>query len=306
MTAGARCELWVESRDGRPAVNPVIHRLLADLAGDGYAVGVRVPEAEPLSTASLSPAPDLVLLKTTTTTAMSWARVGQGMGVRFLNSAAATETAGDKAAVLARLAAAGLPVPVTYLADDPARGERTGADGSANRPQCPPADQPSPDAATIGEGGGWVSKPVHGVHGWGVEFHHSLADASAPPPRRPAPAWVIDDGTRLLQARVGEPDTPDVKVYVANELIFAARKVFSAMSYASDDIAPAALAGGEEEVVRGCGEVLGLSIFGVDLRHHHGIARVIDVNAFPGFRGFPDAVAALRAEIDRALRGGAG
>ncbi len=50
------------------------------------------------------------------------------------------------------------------------------------------------------------------------------------------------------------------------------------------------------------GEALKLRCFGVDLRFLDGRPVIIDANPFPGYRGFPDAVPALRGEIERALK----
>jgi ribosomal protein S6--L-glutamate ligase len=58
----------------------------------------------------------------------------------------------------------------------------------------------------------------------------------------------------------------------------------------------------QRDIVRAAGEALGLRLFGVDLRADAGAPVVIDVNPFPGFRGFPEAMPALLAEIDRACQ----
>ena len=102
MTMGSRAtriELWVEARAGRPAVNPVIASLLRHLAIDARLVRVRVPELEPLGEVR-GRRPDLVLLKTAATLALSLAVADEASGVTFLNPAAASSAASDKAAVL--------------------------------------------------------------------------------------------------------------------------------------------------------------------------------------------------------------
>jgi ribosomal protein S6--L-glutamate ligase len=284
-TFAPRLELWVEARDGVPAVNPVIAALLRHLAADGRPVTVRVPELDPLGQVR-GPRPDLVLLKTVTTIALSLAVADEAAGGAFLNPAAAASAASDKAAALARLSFAGLPVPVSYVIDP---GGRAGDDGGAD-----------PNAADAR--GGWVSKPVFGWHGNGVRFHETLTDALAEDATAPAGGgWLVDDGTRVVQRRVGA-DTPDLKVYVAGERMFAAAKAFSSASYASDEVRPVELDTGHRDIVRAAGEALGLRLFGVDLRFDAGGPAVIDVNPFPGFRGFPEAVPALLVEIDRACR----
>ena len=277
MIRGSRIELWVEERGEEPAVNPVMQALLEALAGDGAAVSVRVPEHEvfdPLGKRSA----DLVLLKSDADLALSRAVADEMGGARFLNGARATLQVHDKAAAVARLAAAGLPVPKTFLF-------RPGLE----------------DAVQTGVGGRWVVKPVRGVHGYGVSFHEGVVSALAAPAQTDAnDSFVVDDGSRLLQRRVGG-DEPDVKVYVANGRCFAGRKNFSVSSYETDEIEPITLDGEMERVVLAAGDILGLSCFGVDLRLDRERPVIIDANPFPGYRGFPEAVEALRAEVERAL-----
>ena len=282
-TRAPRLELWVEARAGVPAVNPVIAALLQQLARDGRPVTIRVPELDPLGHV-LGAGPDLVLLKTATTLALSLAVAGEAAGGRFLNQAAATSAANDKATVIARLSCAGLPVPASYLIDPDARSGVTGE------------QEPSGADALRG----WVSKPVLGWHGIGVRFHGSLSSALAAGATAPPEAgFLVDDGTRLVQRQVGAGE-PDIKVYVAGKHLFAAAKAFSSASFASDEVSPVELDGAQRDLVRAAGEVLGLRLFGVDLRSDAGGPVVIDVNPFPGFRGFPEAVPALLAEVDRA------
>jgi glutathione synthase/RimK-type ligase-like ATP-grasp enzyme len=283
VLAGRRIQLWVEARGGLPAVNPVMQQLMVALDQAGARVTVRVPEHELIDPDAVPAGgwPDLVLLKTATTLALSLAVADEARGVRFLNSAAATLRVHDKAAVVARLAAAGVPVPATVLVDSSGRELASAPDGP----------------------GAWVSKPTRGIHGCGVIVHERF-------PRRPEAVTaagqvgaVIDDGTFLIQRRVGG-DEPDVKVYVAGESCFAGVKRFGPTSYASDDVGPIELDGRSTAVVRAVGEALQLRCFGVDLRHEGPEPYVIDANPFPGYRGFPMAVHAIRAEIELAIRRG--
>ena len=274
-----RIELWVEPREGRPAVNPVMRQLLDELAAAGAGFSVRVPEHEivdPMRHVA-EPPPDLVLLKSATSLALSLAMADEAHGGRFLNSARATWCAHDKAAVVARLAAAGLPVPTTFLT-------------AATVDGIPPPP---------GVDGAWVTKPVYGVHGHGVAIHAAFPTAIAPTPV-PPDAYVVDDGTRLVQRRIGGDDV-DLKVYVAGDRCFAGAKRFDATSYATDRVEPIDLDPATADLVRAAGACLGLRCFGVDLRFDRSDPVIVDVNPFPGYRGFPAAVAVLRAEIDRCL-----
>jgi ribosomal protein S6--L-glutamate ligase len=283
LLGGARIELWVEERGGTAAVNPIMRSLLNELAAAGAATTVRVPEFELIDPerSRHTSLPDLVLLKTATSLGLSWAVALERTGARFLNAARDTLRTHDKGASLARLAAAGLPVPQTFLV---AAGAAPG----------PPRDFALDESA-------WVSKPTRGVHGRGVQLHqHFPAGAIAPALFDATDSYVVDDGTRLIQRLIGNGQS-DLKVYVAGNQCFAGIKRFSGTSFASDRIAASALPRSAASVVHGVGEALGLRCFGVDLRFENERPVIIDANPFPGFRGFPAAVAALRAEIERAL-----
>jgi ribosomal protein S6--L-glutamate ligase len=279
--AGKHVELWVEARGGVAAINPVMRALVQDLEASGAAMDVRVPEHEVVDPRYLLDArrPDLVLLKTATTLSLSLALADEAHGVKFLNGASDSLRAHDKAATVARLAAVGLPVPETFLFQPGTNGE----------------------VPRSGAGGPWVAKPTRGVHGRGVGVYPAFPAAlDAGATFDDDGSYVVDDGTRLVQRKVGGAED-DVKVYVAGERLFAGFKTFGAESYAANEIDAVTLDAQTEEVIRDVGEALGLRLFGVDLRFEDGEPVVIDANPFPGYRGFPDAVPALRAEIERAL-----
>lgn len=279
--AGRRIELWVEARGGQAAVNPIMRALLDDLADAGAVPSVRVLEHEIIDPGRERAAtkPDLVLLKAATTLALSVAVADEALGVLFLNGAQASLRAHDKAAAIARLARAGLPVPMTFLL------------APTPEPIVPPSDAH----------GEWVSKPTRGIHGQGVTLHREFPRQLDAPvgPSEPS-SYVVDDGSRLLQRRVGG-DAADLKVYVAGDWLGAGRKAFGPDSYATDRLERCSLDRATVDLVRGVGEALGLRCFGVDLRLEGDRAIAIDANPFPGYRGFPTAVPALRSEIERAL-----
>jgi glutathione synthase/RimK-type ligase-like ATP-grasp enzyme len=274
-------ELWVEARGGVAAINPIMRVLVHDLRASGAIVDVRIPEHEVVDPRSLLDAspPDLVLLKTATTLSLSLALSDEAHGVKFLNGARDTLRTHDKAATVARLAAAGLPVPPTFLF-------QTGTNGKV---------------PTSGAGGSWVAKPTRGVHGRGVAFYREFPAAlDAVATLDAEDSYVVDDGTRLLQRRIGGAEG-DVKVYVAGERMFAGSKTFGPESYAANEIDPVTLDGRTQEMIHAVGEALDLRLFGVDLRFEDGEPVVIDANPLPGYRGFPEAVPALRSEIERVL-----
>jgi ribosomal protein S6--L-glutamate ligase len=276
VLAGAVIELWVEERAAQPAVNPVMRDLLAALGARGARVGVRVAEREAARPGSDGRPADLVLLKTTTPLALARAAAGERAGRRYANPVAATVRAADKAAVIGALAARGVGVPETHL--------------------VAPGVRQAPTASALSPEGPWVVKPVLGVHGAGVAAHASLARALADCAGRAA-----DAGSLLLQRHVGGA-AADVKVYVAGSAIHACRKRFSASSFAEDRVEPTVLDGASEACVLACGDALGLDLYGVDLRFDaDGRPVVVDVNPFPGYRGFPSAVEPIVERVEMAL-----
>ena len=105
--------------------------------------------------------------------------------MKFLNGARDTLRAHDKAATVARLAAAGLPVPETILVQPRTNGK------------VPPCSA----------GGSWIAKPIRGVHGYGVAAYPEFPAAlDAVATLDDESSYVVDDGTRLLQRRIGGPE----------------------------------------------------------------------------------------------------
>ncbi|HEY6031665.1 MAG TPA: hypothetical protein VIU44_13930, partial [Gaiellaceae bacterium] len=174
-------------------------------------------------------------------------------------------------AAVAALAAVGVAVPETLL-----------------------ADRSCTDAA--GLAGAWVAKPVRGVHGVGVHAGPSYREALAGVTVNGSA--VLDDGTRIVQRLVGR-GAIDVKVYAAGDRLFAGGKRFDTTSFRCDRIRPLEPTAEMREVALAAGAALGLTLFGVDLRREREALYVVDVNPFPGYRGFPAAAAALRDEIAR-------
>jgi glutathione synthase/RimK-type ligase-like ATP-grasp enzyme len=233
--AGMRVELWVEARGGAAAINPVMGVLVQDLEASGAMVDVRVPEHEvvdPQSLLDTSP-PDLVLLKTATTLSLSLALADETHGVKFLNGARDTLRTHDKAATMARLAAAGIAVPPTFLFQPGANGK------------VPPS----------GAGGMWVAKPTRGVHGRGVAVYRNFpATLDGAATLDANGSYVVDDGTRLVQHRIGGAED-DLKIYAAGERLFAGFKPFSPESYAANEIEAVTLDAQTEEIIHAVGRL---------------------------------------------------
>jgi glutathione synthase/RimK-type ligase-like ATP-grasp enzyme len=270
---GAVIDLWVDDRSGRPRVTSVMQALFAELHASGAVTRVRVPEHE-VAAAEGREAADLVLLQSSGPLGLARARAGEVHGLRCLNGAAVTVRALDRAAVIGRLAAAGVPLPATFLL--PA-SSASGAIRAGHARQ------------------GWVVKPVFGAGGNGIGFGDS-------PARAIAAARGVGEEPLLLQNEIGEG--PDLKVCVAGEALFAGWKRWDPGSYLRSEVEPTALGTHEQAIVRRVGAALELRCYGVTLRlEADGSPRVVDAKPFPGYRGFPEAVGSLLGEVEEALRG---
>jgi glutathione synthase/RimK-type ligase-like ATP-grasp enzyme len=239
--AGAQIELWVQEREGSPALSAVLRGLMGELQARGARVGLVLPERDMLDPRRVS-RPDLVLLRTTTTMGLAIAQGYEATGVRFLNGARETVRAHRPATVGRVLAHAGVPVPRTFATAGAVerRGSRPGTVGTL--PQ---------------------RSPVLGV-----------------------------DRRR---------QRPGVRVYVAGEALFAGRKRVSPLASMGAQMEPVALDERAVATARSAAGALGLRLVGLDMRYEAGQPMVTDAEPLPAFRGFPTAVAALTAEVERAL-----
>ncbi len=108
----------------------------------------------------------------------------------------------------------------------------------------------------------------------------------------------------ILQELVAS-DGWDIKVWVIDEHIFAARRRTPLEASASKEDFPIAtdeLSARFLPSIVEIGRVFNLRLYGVDLLITARGPVVVDINAFPGFRGVPGADSALVALVERMLR----
>jgi ribosomal protein S6--L-glutamate ligase len=135
-----------------------------------------------------------------------------------------------------------------------------------------------------------VVKAVRGSQGsgvWPVEAGglRELRD------RLPAGPYLVMDHV--------EHQGDDLKVYAAGEWLTAIQRPFPARTLAAKLGSAAHLPGEVAEATRAAGKLLGLTCFGVDFVQGPAGWVMVDVNAFPGYKGAAGAVEALTAEIVR-------
>ncbi|WTW98287.1 alpha-L-glutamate ligase [Streptomycetaceae bacterium NBC_01309] len=225
----------------------------------GHHVGFVHPESPPREL----PATDLLLLKSRTPHALLLGRRAEAVGIPVLNTVDATAACLDRVEMAQRAVRAGLPFPATYalerVADLVVGGRVILKTRHSHR------DEPTPVAGTVDEltsnAEGWPDVPLVAQEfadgdGWDHKF------------------WVI--GERLFAGLRRPPLTPEGRG--------TKRTV---------PVAEAAVPETWRSLVRAVGPVFGLRIYGVDIVATRRGPLIVDVNAFPGFRGLAGAPEAL-------------
>jgi ribosomal protein S6--L-glutamate ligase len=206
-------------------------------------------------------AADLVVLRALDRRTLVAAAMLEAAGVRCCNRVAATTLARDKAGASARLQAAGVPVPRTRLTQT-WEGVRRIVDGPA------------------------AVKAVQGSRGLGVLLV-GLEGAPAAPPF-PGP-W-------LVQERVPS-DGRDRKLYVAGNRVGGVLRVWPPRTLRDKRGVPLEVTAALAHLARACGDALGLEVYGVDVVGPPDRPCVVDVNAFPGFKGVDAAATWIAAHL---------
>jgi ribosomal protein S6--L-glutamate ligase len=235
---------------------------------------VRVVDPNRLDPASLerelrAPA-SLYLLKSHTPAALAVAHRLAERGVRVINSALATARCLDRVALARALEGAGLPAPRTW---NPGRLSSLAAEPGLAFPL--------------------IVKSRHSRRGDLVTRVDSAAELAAL-----LPQWA-DEPVVAQEFLPG--DGWDVKLWVTGTQVFGARRRTPLEPGASRETLPIAELPAEWVLIlERIGSAFDLSLFGVDLLLTERGPLVIDVNAFPGFRGVPGAAEALVALVERA------
>jgi ribosomal protein S6--L-glutamate ligase len=242
---------------------------------------------------------DLVVLKSGSTAALHLAAAAEGWRIPSVNRSEPTRLAQNKLASAAILQRAGLPIARAHLA-----WLGSSIDSSIASARWSMGDWDSPVMAySVPEGPqllmeqldelshrSSVVKAARGSQGdglWSVE-----------PGELPALAATLPEGPYLLMERV--PHTgDDLKVFVAGKWMAATERPFPAASYTDKLGRPVSLPSSVAEVAREAGRLLRLDCFGCDFVRGPDGWTLVDVNAFPGYKGAIGAPEALTAEISR-------
>jgi ribosomal protein S6--L-glutamate ligase len=234
-----------------PVPSPLVVQVAARLRARGHEVESGTLEEMLVEGDRLGPSHDLYVLKSHTELALSVAASLHAQGARVLNPVPATAAAHEKVLAVQRLRVAGVPVPRTFVTGDVRRLRDL-----------------------LEERRPLVVKPVHGYRGVGVHVLRSPRDLVALPPLD-GPVMVQD-----LVAGTGE----DLKVYVVGERVWAVRKSFAPGSFSLPG-RPVPVTPEVEMIALRAGTASGLGLFGIDVIESPDGPAVVDLNAFPGYKG---------------------
>jgi ribosomal protein S6--L-glutamate ligase len=244
---------------------------------------------------------DLVVLKSGSAAALHLAAAAEARGIPSVNRSEATRLAQDKLASAAILQRAGLPIAPVHLAwlgsglaSPKAPAHRS--NGSVLTCNAPESKHLVKEERGELPGCPLIVKAARGSQGVGLW--------SAGPGELPALAPTLPQGPYLLMERVPHAGD-DLKVFVAGEWMVATERPFPAASYADKLGRSSPLPPGVAEVTREAGRLLGLGCFGCDFVKGPDGWTLVDVNAFPGYKGAVGAPEALAAEISHFVSEGA-
>jgi ribosomal protein S6--L-glutamate ligase len=235
-----------------PVPSPVLVEVFQRLARKGFSIEAGIPEEQLVRSDLLAVDHDLYVVKSHTELALSLAAVLHDRGARLLNPYAPCVSAQDKVTAAARLRAAGIPAPATWVTGE--------------------LDLLAP----VVEERPLIVKPWRGHRGAGVTVvrnPHELAQLEPLAQPVVVQEYVAGDGE-------------DRKLYVVGGEVFCVRKPFSATSFTRPG-RPCPVSDELRDVAVRCGRVFGLGLYGLDVIEGPDGPVVVDLNYFPGYKGVP-------------------
>jgi ribosomal protein S6--L-glutamate ligase len=242
--------------------SPLMTEVLALLQQWNVKVDVVHPDDSVTPLASLRAEHDLYVLKAQSELTHSIAGALHAMGAPILNPWPVAVMMKDKVAAMRRLIAAGVPIPETYITS------------SAHR------------LATLLEDGPLVIRPSRASKGHGARI-----------------VWDADEvedavlgGGPLLVQRYHKPDGPDEadrKIYCIGGQLFGVLRKLPAHTFREKCGEPFIITKELRDIAVRCADAFGVELFGLDLILRNGDPYVVDIHAFPGFKGVPDAALRL-------------
>ena len=100
---------------------------------------------------------------------------------------------------------------------------------------------------------------------------------------------VRTDGGLVFAQRYHKPDGCDRKIYCIGGQFFGVMRVWPARTYEEKLGEPFSLTPELCEIASRCGSAFGIELYGLDVILCDGRPFVVDMSAFPGFKGVPEA-----------------
>ena len=264
------------------AVSDEIVSLLRERGAD---VDEIVPEARAWDLSHLTPEYDLYVLKSKNPLDLDLAEALEGNSARVVNSAQASRLVKDKVVHTTLLARAGVPQPHAWAVASLAALEELLA---AHDSEC-------------------LVKPPAGSMQKGIYTLKRLADLSEQDQQALKDAFVDDFGqpNPLLVQRQVPNDGCDVKVYVVGEWTAAVERPLDAKTDEEKRGTPVEVPRAIREAALAAGKSMGLEIYGVDFLRAPKSDEfwVVDVNAFPSYKGIDGATERIAELLFKRARG---
>ena len=266
-------------------VSELSDEIVAALRHGGDEVEEIVPEAEAWDLLTLAPRHDLYVLKSKNPLDLDLAESLARAGARVVNRAQASRLAKDKIVHPTRLARAGVPQPASWTV-----ASRAALEALLERV----------DAECF-------VKPPAGSMQQGILSLRRLDDLKEDERRALHDAFVDEFGQPrpLLVQRKVPSDGTDLKLYVVGEWVAGVERPLGAKTDEEKKGTPVDVPPAIREEALACGRAMGLELYGVDVTRapEGGAFWVVDVNAFPSFKGVAGAterIVALLRERARA------
>lgn len=217
--------------------------------------------------ADVQPVDDVYVLTSGRAPALSLAGVLHAAGAITLNPYPRVALCKNKAVTTRVLQRAGLPVPETFVAARPM------------------------ELARLLDEGPLVLKPHQGASDVGIHTAWEPGDLGGE-----------KDNRFVLAQRYQPPDGPARRICCIEKQVFGTIRIPGVSIVNGTGGQPFTLTPELREIALKCGRALGLGVYGLDVITSNGHPFVVDVSAFPGFRGVPDAALRLADYIYAAAR----
>lgn len=243
--------------------NPIFAQAMRLLERRGFGVTSWIAEERLCAADDFPVDNDLYVLKSQTELSLSLAGILHNRGAHILNPYPACAALQNKIVAANRLAAAGVPLPRSWVTSD----LRLLRDLAARMPL--------------------IVKPYRGHRGAGIRVLRGPGDVDGmEPPQQPV----------LVQEFIPSAGD-DLKLYVVGGEVFGVRKPFSEKSFTGYGVSCAVDLALRDIALR-CGDAFGLGLYGLDLVEGPAGPVVVDLNYSPGLRGVPGAAPLIARYVE--------